>query len=313
MMKKVSIYVVLLSISFLMLFSCEEVVFEEDLSDKTIVLVAPKDGATVRNTSVSFSWEAVELATNYRLQVAQPNFENAAQIVLDTTITATTFATSLVRNQYQWRVRAQNSGSATPFVAANFNVVESEDFSSNEVLLVAPVDNEVTNSAMVALQWQEVTDATAYRVQLLDESNAVVQEETVTGTTVSLTFPEGVTKWQVRAENATQNTLYTTRTLTLDTMVPNKPVATTPANDATQTETTVNFSWTREVVEGTTEFDSIYVYKDVGLTDLVTKDQVTSPLDISLEASTTYYWQVRGFDQAGNQSDPSDVSRFTIN
>jgi len=313
MMKKISIYVVLLSASFLMLFSCEEVVFEEDLSDKVIVLIAPKDSVTVRNTSVNFSWEAVALATNYRLQIAQPNFENAAQIVLDTTVTATRFTASLVRNQYQWRVRAQNSGSATPFVAAHFNVVENEDFSANQVLLDAPSDNEITNSETVALEWQEIPDATAYRVQLLDDSDVVVQEETLTSTTISLTFPEGVTKWQVRAENATQNTLYTTRTLTLDTMEPNKPVATTPANNATQSETTVSFSWTREAVEGTTEFDSIYVYKDVGLTDLVTKDQITSPSDISLDASTTYYWQVKGFDQAGNQSDLSDVSSFTIN
>ncbi len=312
-MKKLFAYTIVLFIFLLTLYSCEEVLFEEDLTDKTILLIAPTDSTTVRNTSVTFNWEGVELATAYRLQVAQPTFENASQVVLDTTVTTTTFSTNLLRNEYQWRVRAQNSGSSTLYATASFIVIESEDFSSNEVILVAPENNAITNSTTPALQWQVVTDATRYRVELLDENNQVIEEETTTATTTSFTFPQGATKWQVRAENNTQSTLYTTRTLTVDNIKPNKPVATAPANDATQSSTTVTFSWTRETVSGTTEFDSIYVYKDVALTELVVKDQLTSPSDVSLDASTTYYWILKAFDQAANESDPSDVSRFTIN
>ncbi|GAA4276408.1 fibronectin type III domain-containing protein [Aquimarina mytili] len=312
-MKKLSIYLIGLCISFCTLFSCEEVLFEEDLTDKRIVLIAPTDSTTVRNTSVAFSWEAVDLATNYRLQVAQPNFENASQVVLDTTIVATSFTASLLKNEYQWRVRAQNPGSVTPYTTAMFTVIESEDFSSTEVILIAPMENEITNTANVDLQWQSITDAKTYRIQLLNNSDQVIQEEATTTTSISVTFPEGVTKWQVRAENDTQSTLYTTRTLTLDSMAPNQPVAVTPANNATQSDTVVSFSWTREAVAGTTEIDSIYVYKDVALTELATKDEVTSPSDITLETGTTYFWFIKAFDQAGNESDPSDVSRFTIN
>ncbi len=310
MMKKASIY---FSLLFLMFFSCEEVLFEEDLSDKTIVLIAPADSTTVRNTSVTFSWEEVDQATEYRLQIAQPGFENAAQIVLDSAVTATTFSTTLVRNEYEWRVRAQNSGTATPYATASFTVVESEDFSARQVLLVTPENNAITNETSSELQWQSVSDATLYRVQLLDSSNEIIQEEITTETSVSLTFPEGVTRWQVRAENNTQSTLYTTRTLTVDSERPNQPVPTAPVNDATQTETTVTFSWTREAVAGTAELDSIYIYSDVGLTQLVTKDEVTSPSDITLEAGTAYYWFLKAFDEAGNESDSSVVSRFTIN
>ncbi|MEW7291274.1 hypothetical protein [Aquimarina sp. 2304DJ70-9] len=312
-MKKLSIYTAILLVSFFTLFSCEEVLLEEDLTDKTIALIAPADSTIVRNTSITFSWEPVLLATNYQLQVAQPDFENASQVVLDTTVTTTSFTTSLLKNQYQWRVRAQNSGSSTPYTFARFSVLESEDFSSSEVILISPQDNEITNSGTIELQWQSITDATVYRVQLLDATNQVIEEETTTTTSISFVFPEGVTKWQVRAENNTQSTLFTTRTLTIDSNAPNKPVATAPASDATLNDTAVSFSWTREAVAGTTEIDSIYVYKDVALTELVTKDQVTSPTEITLEASTTYYWFLKAFDQAGNESDPSDVSRFSIN
>ncbi len=292
---------------------CEEVLLEEDLSDKAIIINAPVEGTTVLNISVTFNWETLDQATTYRLQVAQPDFENAAQIVLDTTITGTSFNTNLVRNSYNWRVRAQNSGTTTPYVSAGFTVIESEDFSVREVLLVAPENTTIVNTTSINLQWQAVTDATSYRIQLLDESNAVVEEKTTADTSISFTFPEGVTQWQVRAENNTQNTLYSTRSLTVDSMKPNQPVVVAPVNDATQAGTTVAFSWTREVVVGTPEFDSIYIYSDVALTQLVSKNRVTSPTDIELDANTTYYWFLKAFDEAENESESSTTSRFTIN
>ncbi|WP_103069711.1 fibronectin type III domain-containing protein [Aquimarina sediminis] len=309
-MKTIKIY---LGVLFIVFMGCEEVLFEEDLTEAKTILIAPSEGATVENTSVTFSWEAVDQATEYRLQLAQPNFENASQVVVDTTVTTTSFNTTLVKNGYQWRVRAQNSGSNTSYTTASFTVIESEDFSAREVLLIAPQNNGIINATAANLQWQAVTDATLYRVQLLNESDEVISDKTTTNSSLSITFPEGVTKWQVRAENNTQSTLYTTRTLTVDSKNPKKPVATAPVNDASQSATTVTFSWTREVVEGTAEFDSIYIYKDQQLTQLATKDKVTSPSDIDLEAGTTYYWFLKAFDQAGNQSESSDVLRFTIN
>ncbi|WP_148639159.1 fibronectin type III domain-containing protein [Aquimarina longa] len=308
-MKKLFIYI---PVCVLILFSCEEVLFEEDLKDKKTVLIAPAEGTTVEKTSVTFSWEAVDQATGYRLQLAQPSFESASQIVVDTTVTNTNFNITLTKNTYQWRVKAQNSGSATPYAIASFTVVESEDFSARKIVLIAPQDNEVVNKNALNLQWQAITDATIYRVQLLNKNNEVVSDKTTADTSISITFPEGVTQWQVRAENNTQSTLYTKRTLTIDSKNPKQPVATAPANETTQAATKVTFSWTRETVAGTTEFDSIYIYKDQKLTQLAIKNKVTSPSDIDLDASTTYYWFLKAFDQAGNQSEPSTVSRLTI-
>ncbi|WP_103865335.1 hypothetical protein [Aquimarina sp. I32.4] len=309
-MKKLVFYI---PVCFLTIFGCEEVLFEEDLSDKEIVLIAPSDKTTVENTSVTFSWEAVDQATEYHLQLAQPNFENATQIVMDTTVASTSFNTTLVKNEYEWRVRAENSGSATSYVNAGFKIVESEDFSAREVLLIAPQNNGIVNATTSSLQWQAVADATLYRVQLLNSSTEVISEQTTTETAITITFPEGVTTWQVRAENNTQSTLFTTRTLTVDSQNPKKPVPTAPVNDASQTATTVAFTWTREEVQGTAEFDSIYIYKDEQLTQLAYKNKVTSPADIELEASTVYYWFLKGFDEAGNQSESSTTSKFTIN
>lgn len=309
-MKKQFLYISLLLLTVL---GCEEILFEEDITDDTVTIIAPSNGSQVESTSVAFSWNAVDQATSYRLQIARPTFENAIQIVEDTTVTNTNFSTTLVKNSYEWRVRAQNSGSETVYTTANFSIIESEDFAAREVLLSSPEDNAIVNTTSVTLQWETVTDATAYRIQLLDESDQVVEESTSTSTSIQLTFPEGVTKWQVRAENNTQNTLYFGRTLTVDSMNPLKPIATAPADQATLTDTAVSFSWTRELVAGTAEFDSIYVYRNVQLTDLATKDRVTSPADITLDAANTYYWFIKAFDEAGNQSEASDTFSFTIN
>ncbi len=292
---------------------CEEAFIEEDLTEAVISIIAPLDGSQIDETSINFSWEGVNQATSYRLQIARPDFENAAQIVEDTTVSSTSFRTTLTKNSYEWRVRAQNSGSSTAYASAKLSVIEPVDFASREVLLTSPANDLITSEPTVTLEWQVVPDANTYRLQILNSSDEVVQEETTNTTSFEITFSEGSSKWQVRAENATQNTLYTTRILTVDTMKPNTPSAATPANEATLTDTAVSFSWTREAIEGTAEFDSIYIYEDEALTQLVTKDRVTSPSEITLEASKTYYWFLKAFDAANNESDASTTQNFDIN
>ena len=73
-MKKTYIYYCV--IAALVFLGCEEILFEEDLSDAEVVLVAPSDGVQVENTSVTFTWDEVNQALSYRLQLAKPSFEN---------------------------------------------------------------------------------------------------------------------------------------------------------------------------------------------------------------------------------------------
>ena len=294
-------------------WSCEEILFEEDITEEVVTIVAPLDNSTVNNTTVDFRWEEVTGATKYKVQIARPNFETANQIVKDTILTTARYTTTLPANRYEWRVRAENENSVTIYTAADFEVRESEDFSSRIVSLLSPVDNQILNNRLVNLQWNAVTDAVLYRIQILDSNDVVLQEETVTTTNIQLTLPEGEVKWQVRAENQTQNTLYTDHTVVIDSNNPRKPELTAPANNAMLTTNTVRFEWTREAVEGTIEFDSLYVYRNQMLTDLVTKTRATSSHEITIADMAAYYWVVRAFDEAGNQSETSDVFSFEIN
>ena len=122
-MKKISY----ICIAMLLLFaSCDEeggVIFEVDISDREVLLLSPTQGSNVSTTTVRFDWEHLEDATAYDIQVAQPNFENAAQILVNQRVDSlTTFQQVLPSDSYEWRVRAVNSAYETPYSAATFTV-----------------------------------------------------------------------------------------------------------------------------------------------------------------------------------------------
>lgn len=109
---------------FIVFFACEEIIEVEDISNKTVNVLAPRDTTTLTITSINFSWDAVADAEHYKLQIAEPNFEMANQIILDTTITVTNFNQTLEFGDYEWRVRAENSGYQTTYSAQSFTIEE---------------------------------------------------------------------------------------------------------------------------------------------------------------------------------------------
>ena len=108
--------------------SCEDILEVPDISVENVELLAPSDSTTVSESNVSFSWADVYEATEYHIQVAKPNFESAAQIVLDSVIVIdSTFLgphvdKSLVDSEYEWRVKAMNSDYQTGFAHSSFTV-----------------------------------------------------------------------------------------------------------------------------------------------------------------------------------------------
>lgn len=101
---------------------CEYITEVGDLSGKSIMVLAPKNG-TVVDSIATFTWEALEEAENYHLQVAKPSFENASQIVIDTLMTKTNYTKPLGTGNYEWRVRGENSGYVTAYSKQDFIVV----------------------------------------------------------------------------------------------------------------------------------------------------------------------------------------------
>jgi len=213
-------------------WGCEDILEVPDISNATVVILAPMDSSVVTTNAVGFNWEKVEEATAYRVQIATPDFENTVQIVLDSIVVedtlgnlATRIDQELVNGTYTWRVRAQNSDYETVYTVSSFQVDGDDE---------------------------------------------------------------------------------------LDVTPPNTPQLAAPANGASLSQSSVSFTWTREDIAGTAERDSIYIFSDESLTNLTTKALGANKTYTTSLTSGTFYWYVRAFDAAGNQSDPSSTFNFTI-
>lgn len=107
-----------------LLFTCDDIFELVDISDDTVSILAPTDEAVLNATSLTFSWNAVEDAETYHLQIARPTFDAALQIVKDTIVSTTNYATILEFDTYEWRIRAENSGYHTNYTTQGFTIEE---------------------------------------------------------------------------------------------------------------------------------------------------------------------------------------------
>ena len=294
---------------------CSEILYETDISNEEVCIFAPTDMAELSNTNVSFSWCEIEGATGYRLQIAKPSFTNATEIVLDTIISNTEFSKTLLPDSYQWRVKAQNAVYETSYTTSAFTLVDNTDFTQINVHLEAPIDNFITNQVTQNLTWTAVNGATDYRIQVWqpDTNGILVTDEISNSNQKDITFNEGSFVWRVRAQNATANTQYSQRTILVDTTVPNTPTLQTPADATTVPAGSITFTWERVLIDGSEELDSLYIYNDAALTNLFSKEEVmnnTYSIDL---AANTYYWRMKSFDRAGNESDFSSTFSLILN
>jgi hypothetical protein len=295
--------------------NCEKILFVEDISQEKAVLLAPLNNTEVNTGAIVFSWEEIENAEKYQLLVATPSFESASQILLDTLVSNRSFTMELLTNSYEWKLRAVNSGYNSIFSNANFIVKEADGFSETTVVLTSPVKGLNTNIASQMMHWESLQDATEYRLQIWspDTSGNLVLDEVQTEISFLHPFDEGSYTWQVRGQNSTQNTLFSSRTLLVDSTVPGTVNLLVPNDAANITETLVDFSWSRTSIKGSVEVDSIYVYENVELTSLRFKEQGVSSSYQQELTDNTYYWYVQSFDAAGNSNTKTAVFSFNLN
>ena len=102
--------------------SCDDIIEVEDISNRNVDILAPTNGSIINQTTTTFTWNPVEDADAYRLQIATPNFENASQIVLDSTIVSNTLTKALISGDYEWRIRAENLNYQTPYTYNSFTI-----------------------------------------------------------------------------------------------------------------------------------------------------------------------------------------------
>lgn len=109
---------------------CE--VLEEDISRKSVPIVAPADNARVGAGQVAFGWAAVEYAVGYEFTVVSPSFAAAGRIVADTVLYADTLdrrlgcRLTLGEGEYEWSVAGFNGGYRTRTEVRSLTVIPAE-------------------------------------------------------------------------------------------------------------------------------------------------------------------------------------------
>ena len=298
-----------------LLWNCEAI-FVEDISDDAIVLLAPSNNTEVESGTVAFNWQELTDATEYEIQIAIPSFASASQIILDSLATSTLVSKELPIGNYEWRVRALNTDYTTNYTTNSFSVIDA-DFENKTISLLLPTDKDTINIKKQSLIWQELESATEYRVQIWqpDSNGTKLIDETVSTTSYEYEFPEGNFTWQVRGETSSKSTEFSVRSITVDATVPNTPLLDVPVDNTTiAINTSVDFKWSRTDIAGTQELDSIYFYEEVGLQNLVFKNKGTLKEYTKSDFSVgDYYWFVKSFDEAGNESTSSTTRKLTIN
>ena len=114
--------------------ACSEFI-EEPLTDERVVLLSPGAGAAAKSDTLSFFWDPVDHALQYRLQVAAPAFGDAALFYADTTLEKENYRLFLPPGNYQWRVKALNGSSGTRYTTRSFTVIDADAGNQTETVV----------------------------------------------------------------------------------------------------------------------------------------------------------------------------------
>ncbi len=167
-------------------------------------LTSPANGATGLTQPLTFDWQDVATATLYQIQIDDNVAFNSPEI--DSFATASTFNTSglTAGATYHWRIKAYNACGWGNWSASRNFTTYCEQIGAPDIAL--PVDGADNQTQPVNLDWNSVTGADQYRVQVDDnpDFNSPERDQQTTASNYSVSgLADGTTYyWKVCAHNA---------------------------------------------------------------------------------------------------------------
>lgn len=121
-----------------------------DLSKQSIVPIGPPGGSFFKDTNVVFSWNRIDLATNYFLHISKDS-SSGDQYYANPSIASTSITLPLAEGKYYWRIRALNDISATPFSKYFFLLIDRSAPKESDPGF--PLDNTTISAITVTFSW----------------------------------------------------------------------------------------------------------------------------------------------------------------
>lgn len=292
-------------------------------SKYSIKLVSPADSVSTEIQSQVFIWEPIKGANEYQFQLAYPSFEKAQIMLVDSTISGTSFAYNFnFTGDYEWRVKAKNTSSETKYTINRLHVTKVLSLSKQTPFIYGPADSLFTNETNLTISWKKIKVATNY-VFTLQQNNSngkyIIENDSTSGLSFTLplqgkTLSEGIYYWTLTATNDTAESATIGRTFIIDRTIPSAPTLLFPKADTLIQDTTsvqLKFTWKR--LNSDVLYDSIY-FLDSDQKTVLFRERTsyeyfnyTSPWSL-----TDRYWKIKSFDKAGNASGDSNIRKYSF-
>jgi hypothetical protein len=287
------------------------------------VLTSPADGSTGVSLTATLDWEDSKGADSYDLEVADnAGFINPVISATGITASGYTISSGTLSNntQYFWRVRSVNAGGSSSYSGAfSFTTIVA---APGVPVLTSPADGATGQPLALTLEWEDVSGADSYRVQVSTDagfSTTVIDEAGLTASahTISSGILSNSTQyfWRVNATNAGGTSAFSSAfDFTTIVGAPSVPALVSPANGATGVPLTPTLDWddavNADAYQVQVAIDSTFnmlIVDESGLT--------SSSYDIPsglLNNGSTLYWRVRASNKAGTSNFSSAFSFTTI-
>ena len=275
---------------------------EKDLSGQKMTVIAPATGSVINQTEVLFSWNAVEGATAYRLQIVSPSFDKMQGLIEDKEVEETVYRVQLGDGEYQWRVYALNAGSQTNPVTTSFRVQTKKDISRDRLTVIAPANGALLSRPEVTFSWESLAGADGYRLMVASPSFAQAQwmadDVTVTGTSHQVTLPAGTYQWRIQAFNDTYRTAAQTYSLRIrdgNDISDRSVTVLAPASGVQLPAGEVVFQW--ETLAGADRYRVLIAKPGFDQVQQIVHDETTTGTRMTVTLPTgEYQWRIEGLN-----------------
>ncbi|MBX3044603.1 MAG: T9SS type A sorting domain-containing protein [Ignavibacteriae bacterium] len=282
------------------------------------VLTNPSDNATNIDLNINLTWNAVQGAQGYQIQVSHTsNFDNPfTDLILGNIYLALLSINPEYSTTYYWRVRAQRGLENGPW--ANHRQFTTKPIPLVAPELVSPADNASDVTISSALSWNSVAGADNYTIQISPNSsfNELYANITQSGLNYSISnfSPDYSTEyhWRVRSKRGSEDGPWSESRMFITEPIPLvAPALTNPADNDDDVALDENLAWNS--VQGADNYQiqiALSSSFSSTLADVNQSGQSYSLSNISPDYSTEYFWRVRA--KRGSENGPwASYRQFT--
>ena len=179
-----------------------------DLASQLIVLISPLNNLITNQLTITFNWDTLYNADDYRFEIATPDFNGTQELAPQTETGGSIIHTFSQEGSFQWRVRGQNAFSNTPYTTYT---IEIDTTSPNIPILSSPANNDtLPDSTSISLYWDRgvVTGSVIMdSLYIYDDPGAttILQSIYTANTSYSDSLGSGDFYWRVISIDAASN------------------------------------------------------------------------------------------------------------